>query len=161
MSTEIQHLLHMESSEEGLHQPILNSTLTSSSSPSPEEHTQAIGSGAHIVDSRLEDVLSDTNLPWLKKLQSATWIELSLLSRIAGPAIFVYLINNFMSTATRAFAGHLGNLEYAAANLGNSGVQLFAYGLMVCPVTSLFYFELIHLPLFLASYTHVSFSGKL
>ncbi|KAK4284392.1 hypothetical protein QN277_001234 [Acacia crassicarpa] len=112
-------------SEEDLHRPILSPT-----SP-PEEHAEAISSGAHVVDSRLENVLSDTNLPWFKRLRSATWIELSLLSRIAAPAIFVYLINNFMSTATRAFAGHLGNLEYAAANLGNSGIQLFAYGLML------------------------------
>ncbi|KAI9128511.1 hypothetical protein K1719_001504 [Acacia pycnantha] len=112
-------------SEEDLHRPILDST-----SP-PEEHAEAIGGRVHVVDSRLENVLSDTNLPWFKRLRSATWIELSLLSRIAAPAIFVYLINNFMSTATRAFAGHLGNLEYAAANLGNSGIQLFAYGLML------------------------------
>jgi MATE family multidrug resistance protein len=36
-----------------------------------------------------------------------------------------------MSLSTRVFAGHLGNLELAAASLGNSGIQLFAYGLMV------------------------------
>nr|KYP72867.1 Protein TRANSPARENT TESTA 12 [Cajanus cajan] len=36
-----------------------------------------------------------------------------------------------MSNVTRAFAGHLGNLQLAAANLGNSGIQLFAFGLML------------------------------
>nr|KYP72869.1 Protein TRANSPARENT TESTA 12 [Cajanus cajan] len=36
-----------------------------------------------------------------------------------------------MSSITRAFAGHLGNLQLAAANLGNSGIQLFAFGLML------------------------------
>ncbi|KAJ9689768.1 hypothetical protein PVL29_012446 [Vitis rotundifolia] len=36
-----------------------------------------------------------------------------------------------MSLSTRVFAGHLGNLELAAASLGNSGIQLFAYGLML------------------------------
>ncbi|KAF2304973.1 hypothetical protein GH714_000821 [Hevea brasiliensis] len=41
------------------------------------------------------------------------------------------MINNLMSLSTRAFAGHLGNLELAAASLGNSGIQLFAYGLML------------------------------
>ncbi|KAI4295883.1 hypothetical protein L6164_035881 [Bauhinia variegata] len=106
----------MESQDE-LHQPILP--------PSPTE------TEAYIVDGRLEEVLSDTQLPWLKRLTCATWIELKLLFRLAAPAILVYLINNFMSSATRAFAGHLGNLELAAANLGNSGVQLFAYGLML------------------------------
>ncbi|XP_028762985.1 protein DETOXIFICATION 40-like [Neltuma alba] len=122
----------MESPEEDLHRPILNST--SSPPVGQEEHAEAnSGGGSHIVivDSRLENVLSDTSLPWLKRLRSATWIELSLLSPLAAPAIFVYLINNLLSSSTRAFAGHLGNLEYAAANLGHSGVQLFAYGLML------------------------------
>ncbi|MED6147081.1 Protein DETOXIFICATION 40 [Stylosanthes scabra] len=86
---------------------------------------------AHTVDSRLEGVLSNTELPLSKRLLSATWIEMKLLFPVAAPAIMVYLINNLMSIATRAFAGHLGNLELAAANLGNSGVQLFAYGLML------------------------------
>ncbi|XP_054787112.1 protein DETOXIFICATION 40-like [Prosopis cineraria] len=119
----------MESAEDDLRRPILNST--SSPTAVQEEQAEPNGGGAHVVDSRLENVLSDTNLTWFKKFRSATWIELNLLSRLAGPAIFVYLINNLMSSATRAFAGHLGNLEYAAANLGNSGVQLFAYGVML------------------------------
>jgi len=61
----------------------------------------------------------------------ATLIELKILFRLAAPAVFVYMINNFMSLSTRVFAGHLGNLELAAASLGNSGIQLYAYGLMV------------------------------
>ncbi|KAK1422601.1 hypothetical protein QVD17_17886 [Tagetes erecta] len=36
-----------------------------------------------------------------------------------------------MSMSTRIFSGQLGNLELAAASLGNSGIQLFAYGLML------------------------------
>ncbi|XP_020205862.1 protein DETOXIFICATION 40 [Cajanus cajan] len=82
-------------------------------------------------DSRLEEVLSDTNLPCSKRLLSATWIELKLLFPLAAPAIVVYVINGLMSNVTRAFAGHLGNLQLAAANLGNSGIQLFAFGLML------------------------------
>lgn len=118
----------MESlSQDELHQPILNSTQEVHDHPP----VPRFSSGAHIVDTRLEQVLSDTELPWLKRHLSATWIELNLLFPLAGPAILVYLINNFMSTATRAFAGHLGNLALAAANLGNDGIQLFAYGLMV------------------------------
>ncbi|KAK7359767.1 hypothetical protein VNO77_01732 [Canavalia gladiata] len=104
----------MESQEE-LNQPLVNS-------PAAE---------AHGSSSRLEEVLSDTELPWLKRLLSATWIELNLLLPLAAPAILVYVINNLMSATTRAFAGHLGNLELAATNLGNSGIQLFAFGLML------------------------------
>lgn len=81
--------------------------------------------------SELEKVLSDLQLPWLPRLRTATWIELKLLFRLAAPAVLVYLINNAMSLSTRVFAGHLGNLELAAASLGNSGIQLFAYGLML------------------------------
>lgn len=103
--------------EEELHQPFLSSTHDDRSS--------------HATDSRLEEVLSDTTVPFSKRLLSATWIELKLLFPLAGPAIIVYVINNLMSFVTRAFAGHLGNLELAAANLGNSGIQLLAYGLMV------------------------------
>ncbi|GMP75466.1 hypothetical protein CsSME_00032544 [Camellia sinensis var. sinensis] len=64
-------------------------------------------------------------------MRLASWIELKILFRLAGPAVMVYLINNAMSMSTRIFSGHLGNLELAAASLGNSGIQLFAYGLML------------------------------
>ncbi|XP_074270119.1 protein DETOXIFICATION 40-like [Silene latifolia] len=50
---------------------------------------------------------------------------------LAGPAIVVYLLNNIVSVSTQIFCGHLGNLELAAASLGNIGVQVFAYGLML------------------------------
>lgn len=114
-------------SQDDLHQPILNEDSEQSQPPEPEP----ISAGVHGVDSRLEKMLSDTELPWFKRLRLATWIELKLLLRLAAPAVFVYMINNFMSLSTRVFAGHLGNLELAAASLGNSGIQLFAYGLMV------------------------------
>jgi MATE family multidrug resistance protein len=109
-----------------LHQPI----LASDQAQQPLE-PEPISSGFHGVDSRLEKVLSDTKLPRLKRLRLATFVELKILFRLAAPAVFVYMINNFMSLSTRVFAGHLGNLELAAASLGNSGIQLFAYGLMV------------------------------
>ncbi|KAB1199502.1 Protein TRANSPARENT TESTA 12 [Morella rubra] len=114
-------------SQDDLHQPILNEDSEQSQPPEPEP----ISAGVHGVDSRLEKMLSDTELPWFKRLRLATWIELKLLLRLAAPAVFVYMINNFMSLSTRVFAGHLGNLELAAASLGNSGIQLFAYGLML------------------------------
>ncbi|KAJ8761780.1 hypothetical protein K2173_004591 [Erythroxylum novogranatense] len=83
------------------------------------------------VNLELEKVLNDFHLPCPKRLWKASCIELKLLFRLAAPAVFSYVINNFMSLSTRMFAGHVGNLELAAASLGNSGIQLFAYGLML------------------------------
>ncbi|KAK6149761.1 hypothetical protein DH2020_017286 [Rehmannia glutinosa] len=83
------------------------------------------------ASSQLEKVLSDTDMPCLKRLKKATWIELKLLFKLAAPAVMMYLINNAMSISTRIFSGHLGNREFAAACLGNQGIQLFAYGLLV------------------------------
>jgi multidrug resistance protein, MATE family len=50
---------------------------------------------------------------------------------VALPAVAVYMINYVMSMSTQIFCGQLGNLELAAASLGNTGVQVFSYGLMV------------------------------
>ncbi|XP_044478153.1 protein DETOXIFICATION 40-like [Mangifera indica] len=102
----------MESGEEGVHEPILI-----------EGHPG--------LNHRLEKVLSDPQLSYFKRLQLASWLELKLLFPLAAPAVLVYLINNFMSLSTRVFCGHLGNLQLAAASLGNSGIQLLSYGLML------------------------------
>jgi Na+-driven multidrug efflux pump len=67
----------------------------------------------------------------MQRLGPATWIELKLLFHLAAPAVIVYMINYLMSMSTQIFSGHLGNLELAAASLGNTGIQVFAYGLMV------------------------------
>ncbi|CAN6485628.1 unnamed protein product [Victoria cruziana] len=80
---------------------------------------------------RLESILNDDSVPWLQRMRSATWVELRLLTRLAGPAVLVYMLNYVMSMATQIFCGHLGNLQLAAASLGNTGIQLFAYGLML------------------------------
>lgn len=109
----------MESLDQ-LRKPILHST-----EPFPLP-LQVGGTGTE-----LEKVLSDTESPFLNRIRRATWIELKLLFRLAAPTVLVYLINNSMSMSTRIFAGQLGNLEFAAASLGNQGIQLFAYGLMV------------------------------
>ncbi|PON38416.1 Multi antimicrobial extrusion protein [Parasponia andersonii] len=114
-----------------LDQPFLNPHQAPPPSlPPPSEPATSV-SGVHSTDSRLEKVLSDTRLPASKRLWEASWIELELLFRLAAPAVLVYMINNAMSLSTRIYAGHLGNLELAAASLGNSGIQLFAYGLML------------------------------
>ncbi|KAE9600711.1 hypothetical protein Lal_00046188 [Lupinus albus] len=79
----------------------------------------------------LENILSNTNLPVQTRLRKALWIELKYLFFLAAPAVVVYLINYVMSMSTQIFSGHLGNLELAAASLGNTGIQIFAYGLML------------------------------
>ncbi|XAR65635.1 hypothetical protein NMG60_11009808 [Bertholletia excelsa] len=106
-----------------LYQPILQ--------PPPPPETFSASVAANDSRSELEKVLSDNHLPVLKRLRLAGWIELNLLFRLAAPAVMVYMINNAMSISTRIFSGHLGNLELAAASLGNNGIQLFAYGLML------------------------------
>ncbi|KAL6992784.1 Protein DETOXIFICATION 40 [Sarracenia purpurea var. burkii] len=116
----------VESQTDELHQPILQLPQLPTSRP-PEPPSAAYNHSR----SELERVLSDTQVPVLKRLRTASWIEFKLLFPLAGPAVLVYLINNAMSLSTRVFAGHLGNLELAAASLGNSGVQLLAYGLML------------------------------
>ncbi|CAN1222420.1 Protein DETOXIFICATION 40 [Linum grandiflorum] len=79
----------------------------------------------------LEQVLSDTKLSHLRRLQRASSIELRTLLRLAAPAVFVYLLNYLVSMSTQMLCGHLGNLQLAAASLGNGGIQVFAYGLML------------------------------
>ncbi|XVE87796.1 hypothetical protein DITRI_Ditri19aG0016900 [Diplodiscus trichospermus] len=116
--------------QQELDQPILNS-MRDQLLPTPESSEASHNHVHHEVDSRLEKVLCDTELSLCKRLRLASWIELRLLYRLAAPAVFVYMINNAMSLSTRVFCGHLGNLELAAASLGNSGIQLLAYGLML------------------------------
>ena len=82
------------------------------------------------VSSELEEVLSNTEFPILRRILTATLIELGILLRIAGPAVVVYFLNSVTSLSTTIFCGHIGNLELAAAALGNAGTT-FAYGLMV------------------------------
>ena len=109
----------MESCRDGVNEPMLQSNPPLSSERRSETSRQ------------LESILSDTRLPFCQRLLAATSTESKLLFRLAGPAVAVYMINYLMSMSTQIFAGHLGNLELAAASLGNTGVQMFAYGLMV------------------------------
>ncbi|KAK9936054.1 hypothetical protein M0R45_012917 [Rubus argutus] len=99
-----------------LSEPILNYKRSSSVQP---------------VSSELEDMLSNTELPYFHRLRRATWIELKTLFRLAAPAVVVYLLNNVISMSTQIYCGHLGNLQLAASSLGNTGIQVFAYGLML------------------------------
>lgn len=88
-------------------------------------------SNKHETNDELETILSDTQLPLLQRYTQATWIEMKLMFYLAAPAVFVYMINYLMSMSTQIFSGHLGNLELAASSLGNNGIQIFAYGLML------------------------------
>ncbi|KAM4112881.1 hypothetical protein ACJW30_05G175400 [Castanea mollissima] len=105
----------MDTIDNELHEPILQSKP-----PTPET-----------VSSELEDTLSNTEISNFSRLKSGTWIELKTLFRLAAPAVVVYLLNSVTSLSTQIFCGHLGNLELAAASLGNNGIQIFAYGLML------------------------------
>ncbi|KAI3741041.1 hypothetical protein L1987_58708 [Smallanthus sonchifolius] len=106
----------MESQTNELHHPLLETVQDCT---------------AHGGSADLERVLSDTETPLIRRLTTASRIELNLLYKLAAPAVMVYLINNSMSLSTRIFSGQLGNMELAAASLGNQGIQLFAYGLML------------------------------
>ncbi|KAG0478960.1 hypothetical protein HPP92_013679 [Vanilla planifolia] len=80
---------------------------------------------------RLESILLDTSLHVSRRFIIASGVEGRLLVRLAAPAVIVYMVNYVMSMSTQIFSGHLGNLELAAASLGNTGIQVFAYGLML------------------------------
>lgn len=113
----------------------IENTIDDSSSGNDEIHQPMLPdkqpSQEPVISSELEDVLSDTSLSYFKRLQRATFIELKTLFQLAGPAVVVYLLNNVISMSTQILCGHLGNLELAASSLGNNGIQIFAYGLMV------------------------------
>ncbi|KAH9603088.1 hypothetical protein KSS87_008299 [Heliosperma pusillum] len=82
-------------------------------------------------NSALEETLGNRDIAAVQRWWLATWLEMRYLVPLAGPAIVVYLLNNVVSMSTQIFCGHLGNLELAASALGNNGIQLLAYGLML------------------------------
>jgi hypothetical protein len=91
------------------------------------------GDDHRAVDGRLEALLSGaaSEEPWLRRMASATALELRLLTPLAAPAVVVYMLIIVMSSTTQIVCGQLGNVQLAAASLGNNGIQVFAYGLMV------------------------------
>ncbi|KAI3718722.1 hypothetical protein L6452_19604 [Arctium lappa] len=106
-----------------LTQPILSKHQNQSMVASPLSR--------EVVSSELEEILSDTSLSYFRRLQKAITVEQYGLFQLAGPAIIVYVLSNLISMSTQILCGHLGNLELAAASLGNNGVQLFAFGVML------------------------------
>lgn len=97
----------------------------------PISDRQSSDVGNHGASRQLERLLTDLTQPVSHRLRLATWVELKLLLYLAAPAVVVYMLNYVMSMATQIFCGHLGNLELAASSLGNNGIQIFAYGLML------------------------------
>ncbi|CDY34833.1 BnaA09g47590D [Brassica napus] len=83
------------------------------------------------LDFRMESVLTDPHLPYYRRVYLAALIEIKFLFHLAAPAIFVYVINNGMSMLTRIFAGRMGSMQLAPASLGNSGFNMFTFGLML------------------------------
>jgi multidrug resistance protein, MATE family len=131
----------MPDSTHKLHTPLLSSSdstsnddllLPTSFNPAEAANAGNSDSSSHGASAALESVLNDSSLPWARRTWLASLIEMRLLLRLAAPAVFVYMINYLMSMSTQIFSGHLGTLELAAASLGNTGIQIFAYGLMVC-----------------------------
>ncbi|PIA57926.1 hypothetical protein AQUCO_00500089v1 [Aquilegia coerulea] len=102
-----------------LQQPLIDSKESSSNTHHEE------------TSHHLESILSNTELPVFTRTRLALCVELKLLIKLAAPAVIVYMINYLMSMSTQIMCGHLGNLELAAASLGNTGIQIFAYGLML------------------------------
>ncbi|KAL6330103.1 hypothetical protein AAG906_040022 [Vitis piasezkii] len=117
----------MKSSPEVVQKPILQSD---DSDPPLSSSLQSDDARSE-TSAQLESILSNTQLRLSERLRLATWTELKLLFYLAGPAVLVYMIGYVMSMATQIFVGHLGNLELAAASLGNNGIQIFAYGLLL------------------------------
>lgn len=96
----------------------------------------------HAVDGRLEALLSggggsEAAAPWARRMAAAAALELRLLAPLAAPAVVVYMLIIVMSSATQIFCGQLGNVQLAASSLGNNGIQVFAYGLMVRLLTTI------------------------
>nr|TKW35005.1 LOW QUALITY PROTEIN: hypothetical protein SEVIR_2G342800v2 [Setaria viridis] len=89
------------------------------------------------ADGRLEVLLSGAgegeggSEPWPRRMALAAALEVRLLAPLATPAVAVYMLAMATASSTQIFCGHLGNVQLAAASLGNNGIQLFAYGLML------------------------------
>ncbi|KAK1420675.1 hypothetical protein QVD17_22462 [Tagetes erecta] len=116
----------MDSTSSIKHDELTEPILSRTRSP-----TVVVLPSGEAVSSELEEILSDTSLSSFGRLKKATLVELRCLFWLAGPAVIVYLLNNVTSLSTQIFCGHLGNLELAAASLGNNGIQIFAYGVMI------------------------------
>ncbi|KAM0952254.1 putative multi antimicrobial extrusion protein [Dioscorea sansibarensis] len=115
-------------SQDSIHK--LESPLLETPSPPPLQHHHHSGNPEG-GSKQLETILADASIPLIPRFSKASAIEMKLLLHLAAPAVMVYMINYLMSMSTQIFSGHLGNLELAAASLGNTGIQIFAYGLML------------------------------
>ncbi|KAG5545549.1 hypothetical protein RHGRI_017900 [Rhododendron griersonianum] len=119
--------------DQDIRKPLLQSEETPLPLPPPTLLSDQSSDNHKEVSDELETVLSNTDLPFCQRVRPAIWIELKLLWQLAAPAVFVYMVNYVMSMSTQIFCGHLGNLELAAASLGNkiaTIAAIFVYGLI-------------------------------
>lgn len=72
-------------------------------------------------------------------LSRRVWNESKKLWQIVGPAIFTRVSSYSMFIITQAFAGHLGDVEFAALSIGLNVILGFDIGLMVICVFSFVY----------------------
>ncbi|PIN08791.1 putative membrane protein, predicted efflux pump [Handroanthus impetiginosus] len=66
-----------------------------------------------------------------KPLAQRIWIETKKLWRVVGPAIFSRIASYSMFVITQAFAGHLGDTEFAAMSIASSVIMGFNFGLLL------------------------------
>ena len=124
--------------------PLLQpSAASSKQGPGPAPAPAPHGEGSR----ELEAILADASKPWAWRAWEGARLELPLLLRVALPAVAVYMINFVMSMSTQIFCGQLGNLELAAASLGNTGIQSLAYGLMVRALARVLTLSVCHPPI--------------
>ncbi|XP_059624214.1 protein DETOXIFICATION 27-like isoform X2 [Cornus florida] len=64
-------------------------------------------------------------------LSERVWNESKKLWHIVGPSIFSRIATFSMFTITQAFAGHLGDLEFAAVSIATNVIIAFNLGLML------------------------------
>ncbi|KAK3230982.1 hypothetical protein Dsin_002863 [Dipteronia sinensis] len=64
-------------------------------------------------------------------LSRKVWIESKKLWRIVGPAIFSRISSYTMNIITQAFAGHLGDVDFAAISIANTVIVGFNFGLLL------------------------------
>ncbi|XP_060674678.1 protein DETOXIFICATION 27 isoform X2 [Ziziphus jujuba] len=64
-------------------------------------------------------------------LARRVWIESKKLWDIVGPAIFSRIASYSMFAITQAFAGHLGDHEFAAVSIANTVIAGFSYGFLL------------------------------
>lgn len=71
-------------------------------------------------------------------LAKRVWEESKMLWAVVGPAAFMRLVLYSMNVVSQAFAGHLGDLEFAAFSIANTVIFGVGFGFLVrAPLSSM------------------------